>query len=140
MLGFEVGGADGEWFVAVGAAGALFGADDVGFMVGEFDRWSDNRPQLLAYGNLRAQVLTDARCLGPAGDGLVVCFSNWDPSCGRKSGLATLSSIFHRRWLNVGFEGPDLDPTEVPAKREGRVTSRGANGERWSWGMNRYLT
>jgi hypothetical protein len=36
MLVFEVAGADGEWFAVVGAEGALFGADDVGFMVEEF--------------------------------------------------------------------------------------------------------
>jgi len=75
MLVFEVGGADGEWFAVVGAEGALFGADEVGFMIGEFVRASYNRPGLVpSYGNLCVEVLTDATFPGRAGSGLVVCF------------------------------------------------------------------
>jgi hypothetical protein len=102
---FEVGGADGELFAVVGAEGALFGADDVGFMVGEFVRPSYNRPgRVPSNDNLYVHVLADVRCPGRAGCGLVVCFvSNEILVVVENSGLPTRPSIVHRRWQNAGF-------------------------------------
>ena len=58
---FEVGGADGEWFAVVGAEGALFGTDDVGFMIEELVRAScNNSGRVSSQGNLYVQVLADA--------------------------------------------------------------------------------